>query len=194
MLLDATTAVMRRNAYASATVQDILAEAGLSTRSFYRHFQSKDDLLKAIYRRDAERAARNLADRVAAAATPRGALEAWIDELLSFGYDARRARRVAMIRAELTRRARGSDEEEQYATAVMTEPLIATLRAGKKDGTFPATVPERDALAIHALTSQAWSWALDGRFGLSRQAALDHVLRFCLPALGWREQRESTAE
>lgn len=197
MLLDATTAVMRRNAYASATVQDILTEAGLSTRSFYRHFQSKDDLLKAIYRRDAEQAAKSIADRVAAAPSPLQAVEEWIDELLSFGYEARRARRVAMIRAEITRKANGFEDEEEYACQLMTGPLVAALKAGKKDGMFPSTVPDRDALAIYALTSQAWAWALDGRFGLSRKAALQHILRFCLPALGWdgecaRAQRRRT--
>ena len=42
------------NDYASATVQDILDEAGLSTRAFYRHFGSKDDLFHALFRREAE--------------------------------------------------------------------------------------------------------------------------------------------
>ncbi len=36
-LFDAALVVMQRNGYADVAVADILAEAGLSTRSFYRH-------------------------------------------------------------------------------------------------------------------------------------------------------------
>ncbi|HUZ56880.1 MAG TPA: helix-turn-helix domain-containing protein [Streptosporangiaceae bacterium] len=43
--LDAMLRVMERHSYADAPVADILAEAGLSTRSFYRHFLSKDQLM-----------------------------------------------------------------------------------------------------------------------------------------------------
>jgi AcrR family transcriptional regulator len=41
-------------------VADILNEADLSTRSFYRHFASKDQLLCALFRREAEAAAARL--------------------------------------------------------------------------------------------------------------------------------------
>ncbi|MGA7416454.1 MAG: helix-turn-helix domain-containing protein [Acidimicrobiales bacterium] len=57
LLLDAGLVVMERNGYQDAAVADILAEADLSTRSFYRHFESKDQLLCALYRREAEAAA-----------------------------------------------------------------------------------------------------------------------------------------
>jgi AcrR family transcriptional regulator len=42
LLFEATLAVMQRNGYADVAVADILAEAGMSTRSFYRHSESKD--------------------------------------------------------------------------------------------------------------------------------------------------------
>ena len=45
MIVHAALAVMERNGYQDAAVAEILSEAGLSTRSFYRHFQSKDELL-----------------------------------------------------------------------------------------------------------------------------------------------------
>ncbi len=186
LILDAATTVMRRNSYADATVQDILDEAGLSTRAFYRHFGSKDDLVKAIYRRDAERSAKRLADRVAAATSPRAAVEEWIDELLSFAYDARRAQRMAVIRAEVVREPTRYTQEERAAVDLMTRPLVQVLAAGKRDGSFPTTVPRRDAVSIYALTREVWRWVLDGRFRMSRRAALDHVLRFTLPALGWK--------
>src|SRR5271170_3505772 len=86
LLLDAALVVMERNGYVDAAVADILREADMSTRSFYRHFESKDQLLCALYRREAEAAAGRLNAKVDAATTPRAALHAWIDEILSFGH------------------------------------------------------------------------------------------------------------
>ena len=89
-ILDAALRVMRENGYAHAQLGDILVTAGLSTRAFYRQFDSKDDLLLALYRENAEATAARLRERVAAAGTPTEQLVAWIDETLSLGYDRRR--------------------------------------------------------------------------------------------------------
>ena len=105
ILLDAALVVMERNGYADAAVADILREADLSTRSFYRHFESKDQLLCALFRREAEAAAARLQAKVDAAPHPRAALDAWIDEILSFGHHRAKAARVA--RARLARRHEG---------------------------------------------------------------------------------------
>ena len=42
LILAAALDVLRRNRGEEATVADILQEAGLSTRAFYRHFQTKE--------------------------------------------------------------------------------------------------------------------------------------------------------
>jgi len=60
LVMDAAVRVMARNGFADMSVADILAEAELSTTSFYRHFQSKRALLTAIIRRDGESARRAL--------------------------------------------------------------------------------------------------------------------------------------
>ena len=97
ILLDAALVVMERNGYTDAAVADILREAELSTRSFYRHFESKDQLLCALFRREADAAAARLRAKVEAAANPREALDAWIDEILSFGHDRVKAARVSVL-------------------------------------------------------------------------------------------------
>src|SRR5271154_7613498 len=76
ILLNAALVVMERNGYADAAVADILREADLSTRSFYRHFESKDQLLCALFRREADAAAARLRAKVDAVDTPRAALHA----------------------------------------------------------------------------------------------------------------------
>src|SRR6202050_5878896 len=76
ILLDAALAVMGRNGYVDAAVADILREADLSTRSFYRHFESKDQLLCALYRREAEAGGVRLHPKGGAAPRPRAAVRA----------------------------------------------------------------------------------------------------------------------
>jgi AcrR family transcriptional regulator len=144
-LFDAALVVMERNGYADAAVADILAEAGLSTRSFYRHFESKDQLLCALYRREAERAAERLTARVSAAATPLAALDSWIEEIMSLGYHRRKAARVAVLGSPGAMRAEGYADETRHATKLLTAPLRALLEDGRKDGTFPLADPDPDA-------------------------------------------------
>jgi AcrR family transcriptional regulator len=171
-LVAAAHRVMRRNGFAGATVVDILDEAGLSTRAFYRHFESKDALLLAMYRRDIEAVAARLGRRVAAAGSPRAALEAWLDEVLSLAYDPRRAGRAALFRAV------GWADPERASVDALVGPLVEVLRG------FPGADPELDARSIHAVV---WAIALDRltdpSAGPTRAAARAHVLRFCLPAL-----------
>jgi len=100
VLLQAAFEVMRRNGYEDASVAEILEEAGLSTRSFYRNFQSKDDLVLALFRANAEAASQRLESRVAAAAAPREGLEAWMDEILSFRLQPPQVRAGSVARLD----------------------------------------------------------------------------------------------
>ena len=54
-LVEAGLTVLRQRGAAGLTVADVLAEAGLSTRAFYRHFHSKDELVLAVYEHEAQR-------------------------------------------------------------------------------------------------------------------------------------------
>lgn len=189
MIVKAALSLLRRNDYEDVSVVAILNETGLSTRSFYRHFASKDELLCAMYRQNAEGAARRLVDRVSAAGTPREALEAWIDELLALAYEPRRAERVAIFSSPGAQRAVGYAKVSANSTGELIEPLVAVLERGRADGTFPLAEPSRDAKSIHALVWDVMAWD-DGGLGperLSRPDARAHVLRFALAGLGAEE-------
>jgi len=171
-LFDAALVVMERNGYADAAVADILAEAGLSTRSFYRHFESKDQLLCALYRREAERA------------TPLAALDSWIDEIMSLGFHRRKAARVAVLGSPGAMRAEGYADESRHAAKLLIAPLEELLAAGWRDGTFPLADPSADAPLIQSVT-----WAAAGLNPVrdvpaSRDQAFRAVGSFCRRALG----------
>src|SRR5688572_9438746 len=90
-LVDAGLEVLARRGEAKLTVAEVLSEAHLSTRAFYRHFRSRDELVLAVYEHESERTGDRLAERVAAAPDPAAAVRVWIDETLTLATRAGRA-------------------------------------------------------------------------------------------------------
>jgi AcrR family transcriptional regulator len=189
LLLDAALVVMERNGYADAAVADILREADLSTRSFYRHFESKDQLLCALFRREAEEAAVRLNAKVVATGEPRAALDAWIDEILSFGHHRTKAARVTVLGSPAAMKAEGYAVEMRHASTLLMAPLEELLAEGKGDGSFPLADPAADAPLIQSVV-----WAAAGlnparTKPATRAEASRQVRSFCERALGVTQGR-----
>lgn len=183
-LLAALIEVLRRNGGQDATVADILDEAGLSTRAFYRHFETKEDAIRDLYRRDAESFSAHLWRQIDAANDPRDALEVWLNEMLGLAYDRRRAERVSAMRSPVVARIVSGSREEQLGTDLLEQPLRSVLESGLAQGLFPLADPEHDIRTIRAIVFEAISWARTGVVKLSRREALEYILRFSLAALG----------
>jgi AcrR family transcriptional regulator len=186
ILLDAALIVMERNGYVDASVVEILREANLSTRSFYRHFESKDQLLCALYRREAQAVAARLSTKVEAAGTPRDALEAWIDEVLSLGHDRAKAARLQLLTSRGAMKADGYADATRDASQLLLAPLEQLLAEGAADGSFPLADPRADAALIQAVV-----WAAAGlnparARPVSGAEAARQVRSFCERALGVR--------
>jgi AcrR family transcriptional regulator len=181
-LMDAALKVMKLNGFQGASVQDVLDEAGLSTRAFYRQFRSKDDLLLAMFRTASSRDVEAVVKRVANATGPLEGLDAWIDEMTAIAFDRRRLSRMVMFNVS-ARQAVGFDDECDYMRDRLAAPLVDTLRAGLADGTFPSACPEADANTVFDLFwSVAGPDAGRGR-RMDRHEARSYLLRFVLPAL-----------
>lgn len=182
-LLDAAFAVLRRGGLDGLTVAEVLAEAGLSTRAFYRHFASKDELVLALFAHESERATHRRAARLASLDSPLEALGAWIDDVLALGFEPRRAARTRVLLAEGGRLRRDFPQEFGAVLDGELEPLVAILDRGREQGVFPNCDAAADARTIHALV---WSFAearLDGQ-PLTAEVARAHIDRYVLPALG----------
>ena len=119
---------MERNGYVDATVADILREADLSTRSFYRHFESKDQLLCALVTARGRGGGARLRAKVDAAGEPAGRADAWIDEILSFGHHRTKAARVAVLGSPGAMRADGYAEETHHAGDAADGPAGGAAR------------------------------------------------------------------
>lgn len=183
LLVAAGRKLLHRDGAADMTIADVLTEAGLSTRAFYRHFASKSDLLLAIYDNEVDRYTPRLQRRLDAATTARAALEAWIDELLAAGFEPRRGERTRAMFTWAIPLQQEFPVEFAAVRAALTGPLEAVLEAGRADGSFPDAEPPRHAQFIRALTWQLVEERLSGA-AIDVAEARDEVLRFCLPALG----------
>jgi AcrR family transcriptional regulator len=166
------------------SVAAILEEAGMSTRAFYRHFESKDELFLAMLRQDCEAVARRLR-RVADETTggPTAQLTAWVDYFLGLVYDPRRRSHVTVLDSDEVRVAKGYREASEGLRADRERILADILRRGSSDGSFPLAEPDRDAAAIHALVDRAFAAPLLG-VGPDRQKLVGYVVDFALRALG----------
>jgi AcrR family transcriptional regulator len=182
-LVQAGMAVLRRSSARNLTVADVLEESGLSTRAFYRHFQSKDELILAVYQHDNRRSIERLRTQVAAAASTIEALEKWIEFSLALGFAPRRARRTMTLWREGGRLWAQYPGEYNAIVEGLVEPLTTVLERGREDGTFPAADPRLDALSIHAVVWRLIERKLGGDGSLDLRSATAYVLRFCLPAL-----------
>lgn len=180
---------MQRQGYGATTVSDILTEAGLSTRAFYRHFETKDALLHGLFRRDAEQFAAAVGARVRAAGDPVSGVCRWIDEILGFGTGRPRARRAAVLGAPDAMQAIGNTAELQHALDLLIEPLAEAIAEGAADGSIVTDDPTLDAYAVSAI-----AWDTSGRLQSlpKRQAAAaaDAARSFALRALGTEPRQD----
>ena len=78
---------MRDEGIASVNVARVLDRAALSTRAFYRHFDSKDALVSAVFLQMARIETRRLKRKMAAASNPADAVVAWIDGRLDLAFN-----------------------------------------------------------------------------------------------------------
>jgi AcrR family transcriptional regulator len=181
LLIEAAIRVMERNDYSDMSVGEILAEAGLSTRAFYRHYDSKEALLETFLLHEAEAVARSLARVVAAAEDPAVAVEIWLDRFLDVFFVPRRARRAAMLASAATRSSGPSAELMARLREITCRPLIGVLRAGNNSGILHSPRPEADAFSIHDLVVASMHASDPGE--LDRAETKAHVLRYAWPAL-----------
>ena len=177
--------LIQRDGSKETSVHDVLRASGLSTRAFYRHYRSKDELVLEMYRVDCERVNATVAAAVAAARDPLAALEAWIDQNIAVVYDARRLRHAVVLSSGEVSSAEGFTAVKNEGLGQQREPLVALLREGREQGVFPEADPEADAIAIQAVVGAHMRARLDrDPVARTRAEARDHTLDVFRRALG----------
>jgi AcrR family transcriptional regulator len=182
-IVAAASKSVREHGIRGLNVAAVLERARLSTRAFYRHFESKDQLVAAVLVEITRAEVLRLREKMTAAATPIEAVAAWIDARLDLAFDED-------VKAELRQASPGaqsiavfSPEMVSPSFSAILEPLVEQLQRGIELGVFKDIVPVTAAKSIHGVV-----WA-----GTQRQSAINHwdreevrerALRFCLRGLG----------
>ncbi|OCB08054.1 TetR/AcrR family transcriptional regulator [Mycobacterium intracellulare] len=182
-ILAAATTTVREHGVDGLSVAAVLQRAGLSTRAFYRHFGSKDELVAAVFLEGARAEKRRLKRRMGSAATEIEAVAAWIDARLDLAFDERLANDLRRLSLEAQSQILASPGLVQPAYAEMLTPLSEAIRRGLHDGVFHGVDPVADAEFIHGVVwagiDQHWAKGAGGREQLRRR-----IQCFCLRGLG----------
>jgi AcrR family transcriptional regulator len=182
-IIEAAYRVVERMGKVDPRLRDILDEAGLSTEAFYRHFESKDELLLVLLADGRHRMAGYLVHRMDKATDPVGRVRAWIEGVLAQAVDPAAASRTRPFLTSLNRLAEQYPDEQRSSFQVLVQLLQDSLVAGQKAGLLSSTDPGRDALAIYQLViSVMEAHILAG----TRPNAADrrHLVAFSLRAVG----------
>lgn len=182
-ILDAATTTVREHGVDGLSVAAVLQRAALSTRAFYRHFGSKDDLIAAVFLEGARAERRRLARRMSSAATEVEAVAAWIDGRIDLAFDERLRNDLRRLSLEAQSQIVASPGVVQPAYAEMLTPLREAIRRGLRDGVFHRVDPVADAEFIHGVVwagiDQHWAKGVGAREQLRRR-----IQCFCLRGLG----------
>ena len=183
VLLSAAQRLLDRDALDPLRVDDVLDEAGLSTRAFYRHFHGRTELFLALLADETDRAADRLRARIDRHASAEAKVRAWVEAILSLAYDSRLAPRARLFAGERASLAQEFPAEVDRCVRTQLAPLEDVIAGGRDDGTFPHADPVADARAIHHLCAGLMADKLWGSGALSRRRALALATGFALQAL-----------
>ena len=179
MFIAAAVDLLRTTGKADFTVQEVVDRAGLSLRSFYQYFATKDDLLLALVEETVQLHLATIRQRVDAEDTPRAKLEAYVTALFgSPETDDPASRGMILFQWHLA-----ATRTDEFAATIA--PYVATVSAvldqGVADGTFrdDLAVPVMADLVTHTLVS-----ILDMRvFGVNQRmpaVSADDMVRWCM--------------
>lgn len=182
-IVAAASKTIRDQGVQGLSVAAVLDRAQLSTRAFYRHFESKDQLVAAVFLEVTRNEVLRLRTKMAAAATPPAAVAAWIEGRLDLAFDENIESELRQVALEAQATVSSSPELVSPAYNAILEPLIEQLQRGLELGVFQDILPAIAARSIHGVvwahTQRQWAtgnWALaDVR---------ERALRFCLRGLG----------
>jgi AcrR family transcriptional regulator len=189
-ILDAAAASFRRHGFASVTLKDIAARAGLQAGSLYYHFDTKEELVEAILSAGVEgafAATRDAVEALGAGADPlarlRVAIAAHLRVVLSEGAYASANLRIL---GQLPEAIRERHLKRQRAYGAFWQALF------REAADAGAIRPDLDLSVVRMLTLGALNWSVEwyrkGRRSPSEIAA--HAATLVLDGIGPTARRE----
>ena len=182
-IVAAALETLREQGVRRLSVAAVLDRAELSTRAFYRHFESKDQVVAAAFLEMAYAEKRRLQRKMSKAGNPVEAVAAWIDGRLDLAFDENIKSDLRSLSLEAQSQIFAAPQLVQPAYEELLKPLIEQLNDGLRSGVFhdvdPMTGAESIQGVVWASTERQWAAANCERAEVRRRA-----IRFCLRGLG----------
>lgn len=182
-ILSAAAESVRTGGIGGLSVAAVLERAQLSTRAFYRHFDSKDQLVAEVFLDMARVETRRLRKKMAKSADPVEAVAAWIDGRLDLAFDPTVKSDLRRLSLEAQSQIFASPGVVAPAYAELLEPLVNELHRGLEQQVFHGIDPASAARSIQGVVwaSTERHWATQD---YERRDVREQTLRFCLRGLG----------
>jgi AcrR family transcriptional regulator len=181
-ILAAATEVVRSEGVQALSMARVLSRTQLGTRAFYRHFESKDQLVAAVFLEMAGAEVVRLEQRMSDC-DPVRAVTAWIDGRLDLAFNQQIRSDLRQMSLEAQSQMVAAPELVAPAYREILRPLVEQLTRGKNLGMFAEIDPEGEALSIHGVvwTNIERHWATSQRYPSEIRR---RVQSFCLRGLG----------
>jgi AcrR family transcriptional regulator len=181
-LIAATWAVAARVGSIEPSVRDILIEAGLSTKAFYRHFRSKDDLLLETFREGTRILVEYLERRIAAHEEAVDRIGAWVHGYVRQAAPPAASRTLPWSLGIGRLALQFPDDFDRNQSAIVA-PLQREIAAAVAEGSCHTPDPGGDAWLIFGYTVDTVRRHLL-RDTTPDRATVDRLVGFALRALG----------
>ncbi len=151
LILRAAEELLIEKGYHETSIDDIAARVGISKGTVYLHFQSKEELIFALFERNIRLFKQAMETHLAAGNTPRATLES----LLTYVYSGLNGKHFQMLRAivlqspELRSRFAERQGAHHEGWGELTERVGAVLEAGKRSGEFDLSMPTSVMVALY---------------------------------------------
>jgi AcrR family transcriptional regulator len=156
--------VLVRAGWRGFKVENVLREAGMSTRAFYRYFPQRADLIRTMFERAMAEEARGLRARTELADNPHAQVNAWVDGALDLIYRKDFEQQASLFGSEWREMIGAYPDEFSRSLDALAAPLVDALEVGRAVGAFHHRVrPEQDALVtLHLVLGIAATHSMRG--------------------------------
>jgi len=182
-LMAAAEHVLERGGWWGFKLGSVLREARLSTRSFYRHFDGKDDLLSALLEGELLAISDYLKVLGDNTASPVERVWLYVEALIDLAFDQRIIKPASLFAVHWRKLLPDYTEVVERCAQALTAPLADALEEGSRTGALVCPDPAAEARAIFFLISSIVFDRPNGAGRDSRALAEDTVLPFVAKAL-----------
>lgn len=151
-IVRAAARLMARDGELEPNMRELLADAGISTRAFYRHFPSKAALISVVVEEIYNEMVDTLQQHSHAEPSAENKLRSWISAALDYAANpdlATRGRAMVVHQAQLSREYAAVFVE---AGRTLNSQVAAIIEQGIVEGVFHSGNPQSDARMIVSLT------------------------------------------